>query len=53
MSNGKEFTVTKTYYYKFMEEFNKVYEKRDKNLNSKLILHNCGLDNYLRYLKCS
>lgn len=22
MSNGKEFTVTKTYYYKFMEEFN-------------------------------
>lgn len=34
----------------FMEEFNQVYAKRDKNLNSQLSLHNCGLNNYLRYL---
>lgn len=33
----------------FIDEFNKLYATRDKMLNSHLKLHNCGLNNYLRY----
>ena len=33
----------------FTREFEKIYSKRDDNLNSTLKLHNCGLKNYLKY----
>lgn len=35
----------------FNENFKKMYFKRDKKLNHILILHDCGLDNYLKYLE--
>ena len=35
----------------FNENFKKMYFKRDKKLNHLLILHDCGLDNYLKYLE--
>lgn len=34
----------------FNRNFEKMYLKRDKTLNDILILHNCGLNNYLKYL---
>jgi hypothetical protein len=46
------YEITEVIYSKFenfADEFNKIYAKRDKTLKSQLILHNCGLDNYLRY----
>lgn len=35
---------------KFNENFKKMYFKRDKKLNYNLITHNCGIDNYKKYL---
>lgn len=34
----------------FNRNFKKMYLKRDRDLNNHLILHNCGLNNYLKYL---
>ena len=33
----------------FNKNFKKIYLVRDKKLNRMVVLHNCGLDNYLRY----
>lgn len=33
----------------FSDDFEKIYFKRDHNLNNIMILHDCGLDNYLNY----
>lgn len=35
---------------KFNQKFNDTYFKRDKNINNIMKLHNCGIDNYLKYL---
>lgn len=35
---------------KFNKNFKKMYFKRDKELNNNLIIHNCGVDNYKKYL---
>ena len=42
--------IIKTKFNNFIREFEKVYSKRDYNLNSTLKFHNCGTDNYLNYL---
>lgn len=34
----------------FNKNFKKMYYMRDKELNNSLILHDCGVDNYLKYL---
>ena len=34
----------------YNKNFKKLYYMRDKKLNNILILHNCGLNNYLKYL---
>ena len=34
----------------FAHEFERIYHLRDKKLNNILILHNCGLNNYLNYM---
>lgn len=34
----------------FNRNFKKMYLKRDESLNKRLILHDCGLNNYLKYL---
>ena len=39
-----------TNFKKYYDGFQKIYFQRDKKLNSLLILHDCGLNNYLRYL---
>lgn len=36
---------------RFNSNFNKIYFMRDKKLNKYMRLHNCGVDNYLKYLK--
>lgn len=33
----------------FIENLNKIYFKRDSDLRNILILHDCGIDNYLKY----
>ena len=45
--------IANTVYLKFKnhnKNFKKLYYMRDKKLNNILILHNCGLNNYLNYV---
>ncbi len=45
--------ISEAIYLRFVEfshEFERLYLIRDENLKEILILHNCGLDNYLRYI---